>query len=589
MQSEKIPVIVGVTGHRNIAESDKAEIKEKVKQSLQELKARCGEKTPLIMLNALAQGADILCAEAAFEEGVDVYAVLPCEYEKYKESFDDEIDKAKLEIYLKKVKKKFIASDMEKNRAWLKKTVAMTDEDYEYRQAGVYIAEHSHVLIALWDGNPADRYFGCGTVEVIKFALESNYLDSDRLFKPAMINGSSVIWIKSRRRDAEKTEITKKWLISRLAENGKEGERYADYIISDKPNEFFCNVIRQTVKYNEDSEKVKINEEDKLWTDANELDGYRKTLRRHFVVADELSYAENQTKYKLFTLLLAIFGTLVVCSFLVYDSASLPHMIIPCVIFLSAVIWICNWGFKRKYHSNYINYRAFAESLRIQFYMSMCLKEKDMINVYSLYSWTQKVETVWIGKAVRAIDVISDSDKKFSVDLNKVKEIWIGNNEKPKGQLNYHSGSIVDNLKSAKLFETLSKIFKYSTVIIYFFAFAIELVSLILKTQNINFFWEANIVAQFSWRNLLAIVLGSFTAGSLLFSSYWGKMSYGRKADDNIKMRKFYAAAYERWDEAIKHPNGEFAKFVKEIAREEIVENGIWCSYVNENRFDINL
>ena len=91
---DKIPVVVGVTGHRNIVEEDKPKIKEQVIESLKEIQKLCRAKkkgeedTPVIMLNALAQGADMLCAEAAFELGIKVYAVLPCEKEKYKLSFD---------------------------------------------------------------------------------------------------------------------------------------------------------------------------------------------------------------------------------------------------------------------------------------------------------------------------------------------------------------------------------------------------------------------------------------------------------------------------------------------------------------------
>lgn len=37
------------------------------------------------------------------------------------------------------------------------------------------------------------------------------------------------------------------------------------------------------------------------------------------------------------------------------------------------------------------------------------------------------------------------------------------------------------------------------------------------------------------------------------------------------------------------HTNGEIEKFVKEIAREEIVENGIWYSYVKGNGLGVNI
>ena len=53
-------------------------------------------------------------------------------------------------------------------------------------------------------------------------------------------------------------------------------------------------------------------------------------------------------------------------------------------------------------------------------------------------------------------------------------------------------------------------------------------------------------------------------------------------------MSKFYASACARWNE-VKNHSMEIERFVKEIAREEIVENGIWCSYVNENGLEISV
>ena len=132
--------------------------------------------------------------------------------------------------------------DIEKNKAWIKKTIDIDDESYEYRQLGIYIAEHSHVLIALWDGKPPQGQYGCGTVEVIKFALEHKFLDKDKLFRPGMINDSAVIWIKSRRQgDGAEADINKKWLISNLADD--EGESYADYSLLDNPPIFLKDII----------------------------------------------------------------------------------------------------------------------------------------------------------------------------------------------------------------------------------------------------------------------------------------------------------------------------------------------------------
>lgn len=588
----KIPIIVGVTGHRNIVEEDKPLIKAKVIESLKEIQSLCKSKkkgeddTPVIMLNAFAQGADMLCAEAAFELGIDVYAVLPCEKERYIKSFDDETAKGNLDDYLSKTKRQFVVPDIEKNKSWIKKTINIDDNSYEYRQLGIYMAEHSHILIALWDGKPPKAEYGCGTVEVIQFALEHKFLDKDKLFKPGMINDCAVVWIKSRRQDdGAEADVSKRWLISNL--DGSEGESYDEYLVLVEPPAFLKDIITKTAIYN--VEKADIPEDVvKLWKDVDELDEYRRNLRLHYTKADELSYAKNQRKYNRFILLLAIIGTVVAGTFLIYDDASLPFMIFPCTVALAVILWLIAYGSRMKFHKNYIEYRAMAEALRIQFYMSMCLTEKPVeTNVCDLYAWSQKVEMVWIEKAIQALGVISNSEKP-KTDASKIIAIWIGDNEKPTGQLRYHIRKKVQNKRQARKYARLSKGFSIATVAVYFLIFIFEIVACVLKACDISWFWEGNVFAHITWRNMVAIALGTVTAGSLLASSYWGKLSYDRKVDDNEKMSRFYASAFKRWDE-VKDHNAEIERFVKEIAREEIVENGIWCSYVNENGLDINI
>ena len=611
---DKIPIIVGVTGHRNIVEEDMPKLKQQVIASLQNIQGLCKckekgrEDTPVIMLNAFAQGADTLCAEAAFELGIHVYAVLPCSIEKYKESFNlhetiakksgaseqellaakdrDEADKKKLDEYLSKVQRTTYSPDTEKNKTWIKKSANIDDASYEYRQLGIYMAEHSHILIALWDGNPPQDEYGCGTVEVIKFALEHKFLDKDKLFKPGMINDSAVVWIKSRRHgDGTEADIKSNWLISNLA--GGEGKPYDDYLVLDNPPAFLEDIISKTVNYN--AEQVSVPPKAvKLWENVDELDEYHANLRKHYAKADELSCSKNQSKYNRFILLLAIIGTIVACTFLIYDDASLPYMIFPCTIAISIIICILVCGKRKKYHKKYIEYRALAEALRIQFYTSMCLTGNSAVpNVCELYAWSQKVEMVWIEKAIQSLGVISKSEK-IKVDTSKVIDVWIGNNEEPTGQLKYHNSKKSVNKKKAKLFEDLSTAFQIITISIYFLIFVFETVACVLKACEISWFWEGNIFAQVSYRNFVAIILGTATAGSLLASSYWGKLSYDRKVDDNEKMSKFYASACARWNDVRKHGE-EIERFVKEIAREEIIENGIWCSYINENGLEINI
>lgn len=645
MLQEKIPIVVGVTGHRNIVEEDKPALKEQVIVALKEIQALCkskvkgGEDTPVVMLNAFAEGADILCAEAAFELGIDVYAVFPCEVQRYRKSFENPEELKKFDEYCKKVKNSgdfIIAPDIEKNRKWMQNEDNISDSSYKYRQLGIYMAEHSHILIALWDGKePKDRY-GCGTVEVVKFALEHSFLDKDHLFTPATLNQSAAIWIKARRNTDTPFEKIKDWIYDDFIgranelidkENGnvesnevkdskklpknkdrkkckckrkrrdeeekKEKEKVWIYVREDTPPEFLVDIINKTVEYN-DEEFEFADEGLSLWQAVDELDDYRRNIRYHYNKADSISYNKNQSKYTLFLMLLAVFASLVAFTFLIYDDASLHFMIFPCAIFLAVIIGLTVYGGRKGYHKNYIKYRAVAEALRIQFYMSMCLGEIPIIsNVCELCSWTQKVDIGWIEKAIEALAVTS-SQKLSRFDCAKVIKTWIGSTKDKQavqGQLGYHKKKIAVNTKKTVLHERISKGLLIGTVVLYALICVLEIASYICIFLGYSSFLDKTMLPNLPWRNGLAIVLGTFTVISLLVSAYLGKCSYDRKKRDNERMILLYANSYVRWAELNnnKFIPEEIEKFVKEIAREEIVENGIWCSYVNENKLEIEV
>ena len=163
---------------------------------------------------------------------------------------------------------------------------------------------------------------------------------------------------------------------------------------------------------------------------------------------------------------------------------------------------------------------------------------------------------------------------------------WIGDRkEKPCGQYAYHSDRVEKNEARAKLYRAISSGIKILSVAIYAVVFCLELATCFVHAGGGTWFWEGDMACGLAWRSLGVIVIGTATAASLLFSSYLGKLSYDRKASDNRKMMALYASAWARWkDIRNKHrPVDEVRKFVREVAREELVENGIWCSYIIDN------
>lgn len=185
-----IPIVIGVTGHRDLRENDVPQLRKIVNTELQKLKTEYPH-SPLVMLNSLAAGADLLCAEVATELGVMLKCPLPMSIEQYRKDFDTDTV-MHFEMMLRHAEEVFIVPNTE----------PLPDEasrDYHYRQAGIYVATHCHVLIALWDGSPV-KADGCGTAETVGFMLGENY-NSGGCFKA--LNEGAVLHISTSRQSAE--------------------------------------------------------------------------------------------------------------------------------------------------------------------------------------------------------------------------------------------------------------------------------------------------------------------------------------------------------------------------------------------------
>ena len=81
-----IPIVVGVTGHRAIRPEDRDALSAAVMAELKKLRQKC-PASELVLLTSLAEGGDLLCADAAETLGIGVVAALPMPLEIYRKDF----------------------------------------------------------------------------------------------------------------------------------------------------------------------------------------------------------------------------------------------------------------------------------------------------------------------------------------------------------------------------------------------------------------------------------------------------------------------------------------------------------------------
>ena len=85
-------------------------------------------------------------------------------------------------------------------------------------------------------------------------------------------------------------------------------------------------------------------------------------------------------------------------------------------------------------------------------------------------------------------------------------------------------------------------------------------------------------------RTALKLVLGTISVVTLFTANYYGRQSLSRRLSDSRKMERFFRKMSVRLEE-----RGQTEELLTLLAREELIENGNWCSYQRDNTPDFSL
>ena len=168
-----LPLVIGVTGHRDLRDQDIAALEAAVDGIFRRLEADYRTErgpTPIIVLSSLAEGADQLVARVARQHGAQLIAPMPMPIAEYRHDFEHGIkpDAAQefdawLELPVPKPVVPFTpGNSIEAVRDRREK------RSEQYRASGIVIVRHCDILIALWDGRDEGKLVG-GTAEIVDF------------------------------------------------------------------------------------------------------------------------------------------------------------------------------------------------------------------------------------------------------------------------------------------------------------------------------------------------------------------------------------------------------------------------------------
>ena len=172
-----VPLILGVVGHRELPKEQDS-LRHAVRELLEHFRRRY-PSTKIILLTALAEGADRLVAHEALELGISIVAPLPMERSEYEKDFVSSESLAEFRSLLERAEASFVAPHILMGEIGDARTNA-------YANCGAYIAGRCAELIALWDGKSSPLG---GTAEVVKFMLDgvsAPYVSEEKEFDPSL-------------------------------------------------------------------------------------------------------------------------------------------------------------------------------------------------------------------------------------------------------------------------------------------------------------------------------------------------------------------------------------------------------------------
>ena len=393
-----VSLVVAVTGHRDLVPREVPRIRREVQSFFTDLRRRFPE-LPLLVITPVAEGADRLVAEVAAAEGIPLLLVLPMPRSIYREDFD-ELAKAEFDTLM-------TLGDVIELPLVAGNTPALIDSsqearDLQYERLGVYIAAHCHVLLALWDGE--DSLAPGGTAHVVRFhqqdvaelladhegrsPIDFTEDESDLVYHVRCSRQSSG---RSLSHDSVASGC---WLTRDEIQSatGQMPERYAE--VFQRMMEFNRDVVRASGKL------PHVPLLDEPYHDVHRHAG---DIERVFVEAD--AQARHYQRKALLALrgsyLLAV---LAASSFILYaDLTAQRGMLLAYLIFIALGTFLYLLERRGSWYRRYLDYRALAEGLRVQFFWALADVQSESATEFSHDSFMkrQDLELGWIRNVMR--------------------------------------------------------------------------------------------------------------------------------------------------------------------------------------------
>lgn len=467
------PLIVGVTSHRNIPAREIEPIRQRVRDLFAQLQ-RDFPGLPLIVLSALAEGGDQLVAEEALAAGARLIAPLPLPQDLYRNDFHEASVRERFEFLCSRAQLVDLAGLAQTPRQSIQSPGLA--RNCQYARAGVYIASHCHLLLAIWDGKATGRLGG--TSQIVQYHLTGTL--------PGLIE---------RRRAAQYVlgggdeSLLYHIVCSREDRNGEPAAGLqplqagwrcaaAEHLQLELPQDMAQIFLRMT-QFNEDCSLHAAQMPSTTPPSTQDAGQAAVTMDRTFHTADWLA-VHFRRRVLLAMRLTYSLAAMMGIAFTFYAHYPNSNFLIYLFLLLFAGGgYVAMLARRRDWHRKYLDYRALAEGLRVQLYWHRADVSSSTENVFAHENFLQKqnVELGWIRNVMRAASLFPRQTQGLdaSAELSAVIAEWVGESGSS-GQLYYYQRKTAERAGLHHLTEMIGAISLWTSIAISAFLVVFALV-----------------------------------------------------------------------------------------------------------------
>ena len=434
------PLVVGVTSHRDLVAAEIEPIRGRVRALFAALR-RDFPDMPLVVLSSLAEGGDQLAAEEALREGARLVAALPMARAEYARDF---ADAAKLARFQSLCDAAEIIEVPRRSGAAADATPEGAARDARYADAGVYVSDHCHLLLAIWDGKPAASLGG--TAQVVRYHLTGvRPAEQQRNARRGALGYGSerlayhVVASRSRPDGAPLPSL------HALDAHWRTGDAISP--AGGAMPDAFRAMFDCADAFNRDATKYSAEIEARDATGA---------LDRLFRAADWLAM-HFQRRVLLAMRVLYTLAALMAIAFTVYDNVPAQDNMLYVFLLLFVIGgFIVTLANRRGWHRKYLDYRALAEGLRVQSYWRRAGLPLTDDAEFGRDNFLQKqdVELGWVRNVMRSAALEEGEGTAGPGAVATVVAEWIGDGER-QGQLEYYRRKAAQRARTHRVTEAI--------------------------------------------------------------------------------------------------------------------------------------